>query len=144
MITYDMFYQLFQIAVSRTLELVQEEVSDTLPKNVLIELAGFGQDSHESSPNDVLFYLYKDSTVPRIVDIGVKGIVANRTIVWIRPSGHAFTNVLNKTWNNPLGAGPFKSIGLVLPVNIYNRPRPLSRHDLEEAAPCWARSSQTS
>ena len=55
MITYDMFYHLFQAALSRTLALVKEEVSDTLPKDVLMELAGFGQDNHESSPKDVLF-----------------------------------------------------------------------------------------
>ena len=139
-----MFYQLFQSALNRSLELAQREVIDPLPEEMLLELAGFGQDGHESSPQHILSYLYQDGTFPRIVDIGVKGIVAGKTIVWIRPSGHSYTNDLSKTWNAPPDTGPFKSIGLILPVNIYNRPRPLSRNDLEEAAPLWTRSDKPS
>ena len=71
---------------------------------------------------------------PRIVDVFFQGIADEQTLIYLRPSGHAPTNDLAQTWNQPAGMGPFKSLGLLLPDSIARRPRPLSREDLEEAA----------
>jgi hypothetical protein len=113
------------------MDLAQQQVADPLPKATRLELAG--NKNRGLSLEEVVSGLYRDGTFPRIVDVFVQGIADEQTLLYLRPSGHAWTEDLAQTWNQPAGRGPFKSLGLLLPASIARRPRPLSRQDLEEA-----------
>ncbi len=133
-IPYETLRELLMKCISATIEKVQEEISDPLPHTHYLELAAFGRSGKATSLEEVMSYLYPDGTFPQVVDIGIKGIAKGSTIIWIRPSSHPYVSEISDTWNQPAGMGPFKSIGLILPKNIWDRPRPLTRHDLEDAA----------
>jgi hypothetical protein len=45
----------------------------------------------------------------RIIDLAVVEVSPTTTWVWVRESGHKTTDI-SKTWNQPLGSGPFKEI----------------------------------
>ena len=130
-LTREAFRLLLEQAIQQSMDLAQQQVSEPLPKALRLELAG----SHHRSLSleEVISGLYRDGTFPRIVDVFVQGIADEQTLIFLRPSGHPATNDLALTWNQPAGMGPFKSQGLLLPVPIFQRPRPLSRQDLEEA-----------
>ena len=100
-------------------------------------LEAFGQQGKDLSLDEVLSFLYRDGTFPRIVDIAVRGIKDGRTFIWVRPSGHTYVSDFAQAWNTPVGMGPFKSIGLMLPGFIWQRSRPLSTQDLKEAGESW-------
>ena len=129
--------QLLEKCITMTVEEAQKEVSDPLPTQLYLGLEAFGQRGKESSFDEVLSFLYRNGTFPRVVDIAVRGIKDGRTFIWIRPSGHAHVSDFSQTWNTPAGMGPFKNIGLMLPSPIWERPRPLSARDLEEAGNRW-------
>lgn len=133
-ITFETLRELLTKCINTTIENVQKEISDPLPRTLYIELAAFGRSGKETSLEEVMSYLYIDGKFPQVVDIGIKGIAKESTIIWIRPSSHTYVSEISDTWNQPVGMGPFKSIGLILPNFIWNRPRPLTRHDLEYVA----------
>ena len=133
-ITYETLHDLLNKAIDATMEIAQKEISDPLPGQLYLDLAAFGRSGKESSLEEVMSLLYVNGKFPRVVDIGIKGITKGTTIIWIRPSGHSYVSNIAETWNQPPGMGPFKSIGLLLPKFIWDRPRPLTRRDLEEAA----------
>lgn len=128
---------LLEQCIRATLEEVQKQISDPLPAQQYIGLEAFGQHGKELSLDEVMGFLYQDGTFPRIVDVAVRGIKNERTLVCLRPSGHTYVDNFSQTWNTPTGMGPFKSIGLLLPSLIWNRPRPLSTYDLKEAGEKW-------
>ena len=121
-------------AIQKTLEDVQAQVTERLPPAIHITLDAFEQQGKDLSLDEIFPFLYKDGAIPRIIDVAVKGVKEEHTIIWIRPSGHSYVREFAQTWNKPAGMGPFKSIGLMLPRSIWQRPRPLSLQDLREAA----------
>lgn len=130
-LTCEAFRLLLEQAIQESMGLAQQQVADALPKTTQLELAG--NRNRGLSLEEVISGLYRDTTFPRIVDVFVQGIADEQTLIFLRPSGHAWTEDLAQTWNQPAGMGPFKSPGLLLPAAIAQRPRPLSRQDLEEA-----------
>jgi hypothetical protein len=132
-ITREVLRDLLDQCIDMTLKTVQGEVAEPLPEQICLELATFGRSGRTSSLEEVLSLLYINGTFPRVVDIAIKGIARECTIIWIRPSGHAYVSDITDTWNQPPGMGPFKSIGLLLPKWVWERPRPLSLKDLEDA-----------
>jgi hypothetical protein len=133
-ITFETLCELLKRCINSTIDDVQEEIPDPLPRTLYLELAAFDRSGKDTSFEEVMSLLYIDGTFPQVVDIGVKGITKGSTIIWIRPSSHTYVSNISDTWNQPPGMGPFKSIGLILPKMIWDRPRSLSRHDLEDAA----------
>jgi hypothetical protein len=132
-ITREVLYDLLFRCIHISLETAQREVAEPLPEQLRLELPAFGQAGREASLEEVLAALYIDGTFPRVVDVAIRGIINKRTIIWIRPSGHAYVSDITDTWNQPPGTGPFKSIGLSLPKGLWDRPWPISLKDLEDA-----------
>lgn len=130
---YETFRRLLEKGIAYTIEDAQKNVSDPLPKQLHIELMNFGQKGKELSLDEVMSFIYQDGIFPRIVDIAVRGIKDDKTLIWLRASDHTYVSNLDETWNTPKGLGPFKSLGLMLPNAIWLRSRPLSSKDLEEA-----------
>ena len=136
-ITKEALQQLLEKGITIAVDEAQKEVSDSLPAQMYLGLEAFGQQGKDLSLDEVLSFLYRDGTFPRIVDIAVRGIKDGRTFIWIRPSGHTYVSDFAQAWNTPVGMGPFKSIGLMLPGFIWQRSRPLSTQDLKEAGESW-------
>ena len=132
-LTREAFRLLLEQAIQWSMDLAQQEVADPLPPTTQLELALAGYSDRALSLEEVVSVLCRDGTFPRIVDVFVQGIADEQTLMYLRPSGHAWTDDLAQTWNQPAGMGPFKSLGLLLPASIASRSRPLSRQDLEEA-----------
>jgi hypothetical protein len=136
-VTKEALQQLLEKCITLAVDEAQKEIADPLPAQFYLGLGAFGQLGKELSLDEVLSFLFRDGTFPRIVDIAVRGIKDGRTFIWIRPSGHAYVSDFAQTWNTPVGMGPFKSIGLMLPSFIWQRSRPLSTQDLREAGEKW-------
>ena len=129
--TKEAFRDLLLKCIRITIETAQKDIADSLPEQWSLELAAFGQAGKITSLEEALAFLYVQGTFPRIVDVAVKGVTKDTTHIWVRPSGHPYVSDIKETWNQPPGMGPFKSIGLMLPKSIWDRPRPLSVHELE-------------
>jgi hypothetical protein len=140
--TLDEFRGLFLRAVDDSIAVAQADVTEPLPRSVRLELGAFERGHRESTLDEVLALLYRDGTFPTIVNVVVRGIVGDDTLISVWPSGDGYVSDLALTWNDPPGMGPFKGLGLALPSPIGHRPRPLSRRDLEEAAPAWAKAER--
>ena len=131
------FAHLLVRAARMSIDAAQEKVNDTLPHEIRWELTGFERSGKESSLEQIVEILYRNGHFPVIVDVFVTGVIDRFTIVRVRPSGHHFVNDIAKTWNTPVGMGPFKPQGLILSGQIWVRPRPLSLDDLREAVEGW-------
>jgi hypothetical protein len=136
-VTKEVLQQLLEKGIALAVGEAQKEIADPLPTQVYLGLGAFAQQGKELSLDEVLSFLYREGTFPRIVDLAVRGIKDGRTFIWIRPSGHAYVDDFAQTWNTPVGMGPFKSIGLMLPEFLWQRSRPLSTQDLKEAGEKW-------
>jgi hypothetical protein len=136
-VTKEVLRQLLETSISRAVNEAQREIDEPLPIDYYLVLEAFGQQGKELSLDEVLSFLFRNGTFPRIVDVAIRGIKDGRTLIWIRPSGHAYVGDFAQTWNAPVGMGPFKCIGLMLPQLIWQRPRPLSLQDLREAGENW-------
>ena len=130
--------RLFEKCIAMAIEDVQKQVAGPLPTQLALGLESFGQRGKVLTWDEVMLFLYQDGTFPRIVDVAVRGIKDERTLMWIRPSDHPYVNDFSQTWNTPKGMGPFKSVGLIAPYQIWHRPRPLSIEDLKESGEMWA------
>lgn len=130
-LTQETFRDLLLECIRITMDTAQKDIADSLPEKLSLELAAFGQVGKITALDEVLSFLYVQGTFPRVIDVAVKGITKDATLIWIRPSAHPYVNDIRETWNQPPGTGPFKSIGLMLPKSIWDRPRPLSLHELE-------------
>ena len=91
---------------------------------------------HKVDVSDMMRHLVKE-TFPQIIDVAVRGIKQEATLIWLRPSGHAYVRDFAQTWNTPVGMGPFKKCGLILPYSLSPRSMSLSVQDLEEAGKQW-------
>ena len=129
------FELMFVRCVEKTVEMAQEEVGEPLPAAFCFELAIRDCAGRELSSEEVLSVLYQSGEFPRLVDVAVRGVTEDSTIIWIRPSAHPLAKTIVETWNDPPGSGPFKPIGLMMPTHFWDRPRPFRISDLKDAAP---------
>jgi hypothetical protein len=136
-VTEEMIRQLLEQCIATAVKEAQQQVSEPLPTLLYVELEAFGQHGKELSLGEVIPFLFRDGTFPKVVDIAVRGIKDERTFIWIRPSGHEYISGFSQTWNTPAGRGPFKSVGLMMPASIWERSRPFSPQDLKEAGEQW-------
>ena len=136
-VTKEALQQLFEHCITMVVEDVQKHVSAPLPTRISLGLEAFGQRGKVLSLDEVMHFLYQDGTFPRIVDVAVRGIKQEATLIWLRPSEHAYVSDFSQTWNTPVGMGPFKKCGLILPYSLSQRSMPLSVQDLEEAGEKW-------
>ncbi len=88
--------------------------------------------------NEVFVYLCKDGTFTRIVVVRLRRIVGSHTLVAILPSGHHYADDRALTLNQLPEMRPFNCVGLMLRESVWQRPRLLTREDLEESAPSWS------
>lgn len=139
-VTSEMFLDMLKRTINLSREMAQRDVVEPLPTEYVLELGGLGQSGKEISLEEAVSHLYQGGRFPRIINVAVKGVARGMTIIWLGPSGHSGVSTLEETSNTPEGTGPFKRVGLMLRPSIWDRPRPLTRRDLEEAAPDWARS----
>jgi hypothetical protein len=129
----EQFEALLDAAVERTVEVAQRDVAEPLPPSRRYRLRSFGFDDEDLSLDAIADLLYFDGTFPPIVDVSVRGIAGDATLIWLIVPGYPWTSELEQTWNDPPGSGPFKSLGLILPGSTWSRPRPLHPHDLQVA-----------
>jgi hypothetical protein len=135
--TANEFRSLLLQAVEQTRAVAQREVAEPLPPDTLLVLDAFEQGHRASSVDEVLAWLYRDGAFPRVVVMGVRGIVDDKALVAVIPSGHAYVRDRASTLNHPPEMGPFNCVGLMLSYQVWQRARPRTRHDLEEAAAQW-------
>lgn len=135
--TRDEFRRLLLRAIAQTRAVAQREVAAPLPEANVLMLNAFEQGGHASTEEEVLTWLYQDGAFPRLVVVGVCGIVDDQVLVRLAPSGHGYVRDRAVAWNHPPELGPFQCVGLMLSHGVWDRPRPLSRRDLEDAAAGW-------
>ena len=136
--THDEFRVLLLQAVERTRRLAERDLAEPLPPDTLLVLSAFGQGRRTLAVDEVLAYLFRDGTFPRVVVVGLWGMVDGQALVALLPSGHPYTHDRALTWNQPPELGPFNCVGLMLRGTVWERPRPLTRQDLEDSAAAWA------
>jgi hypothetical protein len=71
-ITKEALQQLLEKCITIAVDEAQKEISDSLPAQMYLGLEAFGQQGKDLSLDEVLSFLYRDGTFPRIVDIAVK------------------------------------------------------------------------
>src|SRR5258708_39697087 len=98
-VTEETIRQLLEQCITTTVKEAQQQVSETLPTPLYVGLEAFGQHGKELSLDEVIPFLYRDGTFPKVVDIAVRGIKDERTFIWIRPSGHEYVSDFSQTWN---------------------------------------------
>jgi hypothetical protein len=138
-LTRDEFRTLLLRAVERTRTLAQADLAEPLPEDIVLVLDAFDQGHRASSVDEVLAYLYRDDAFPRVVVVGLRGLVDGKALISLGPSGHRYVRDRALTWNFPRGMGPFNCVGLMLRGSVWQRPRPFTRRDLEDSTAPWAR-----
>ncbi len=100
------------------------------------------------SLDEVLSFLYRDGTFPRIVDIAVRGIKDGRTFIWVRPSGHTYVSGFCSGLEHPSRYGSIQKhrpdatriYMAALKALVYSGPE-RGRRKLVAAQYQWERSS---
>ncbi len=136
-LTRAQFHEALLKARERSSELAEAELASSLPKEFVNVLDAFGQGRRASTEEEIANTLYKDGYFPRVVVVGIRGIVDGKTLVVFAPSGHKYVNDLSLTWDERSGLGPFNPVGLMVRGFVAKRPRPLTLKDLEESAEFW-------
>ena len=106
----DAFNELFLRIIREAIQQTQVIFARDIPAKFLVELHGAGI-SYEIMPHQkALDLLYiDDKTFYPIIDVGVKYIKDDTTVLFVRVSAYKLGD-FNKTWNSPAGNGPFKVI----------------------------------
>ena len=132
-VSFAQFQRMLLKAVETATSMAQSELREELPGKVVYRLAGDKDSQEEEGIEYILKKLYVDGAFPRVVDVAVCGVKGASTVVWVRPSAHSLTKDLDRTWNQPKGAGPFKPMGVLLPAFIWERSVPFRLKDLVDA-----------
>lgn len=108
--TKDEFKALFDRALELAAENAEKKLGRPIPRKFEIEMHGFAPHPRTLQKNDALeaIYLGPDRFY-RIVDVAVTRVSKDKSIVFMRISGHEL-GPMNKTWNQPIGSGPFKQL----------------------------------
>jgi hypothetical protein len=127
----EQFQTLLDVAIERTVAVAQRDLGESLPTARRYRLLSFGLGDEDLSFDDVADLLHFDDTFPPIIDVYVRGIAGDATLLWLIVPGYPWTSELEQTWNDPPGSGAFKSNGLMLPFSTWSRPHPFRLHDLQ-------------
>jgi len=107
----DAFNRLFMGFAAQAIEEARTATSKQLPDQFVVELHGAGKPGVVMDPNEALNLMYIDENrFYQYIDIGVKAIKDNATVLFVRISAYPPTE-FEKTWNTPKGSGPFRIIG---------------------------------
>jgi len=111
----DEFGELFVRCARQVLANAQQQFDVPMSDDFDVELHGAGLTGQVVDQDRAvdLMYLGKDLFY-RIIDIGVKAVVKNRPILFVRISAHEPAE-FRQTWNTPKGNGPFK---IIAPSNM--------------------------
>jgi hypothetical protein len=103
------FKVLFDAALERAAVNADEQLGYRVPRNFHIN---FGNPrAPVSIPAEEALdrlYLGEDRFFP-VIDVAVVEVGDDRTIVYVRPSGHT-PGPFERTWNDPPGSGPFHQL----------------------------------
>jgi hypothetical protein len=109
--TKDEFRELYLQALNVAADSAEEALAQPIPRSFLIELHGIGGSGSERllTVEEALDALYLgNDRFYRIIDVAVKKLLPNNSVIFVRPSGHP-PDKFEKTWY-PGGKGPFKQI----------------------------------
>jgi hypothetical protein len=109
--TKDEFRKLCVQALNAAADNAEEMLASPVPRSFLIELHGIGGAGSERllGVDEALDALYLgEDRFYRIIDVAVKKLVPDKSVVFVRPSGHS-PDTFEKTWC-PSGCGPFKQV----------------------------------
>ena len=103
------FRDLFLRALEAAAQNADKSIGITVPRSFVVELHSPKIEGHIVSIDDALDHLYLDDDhFFRIVDVAIKEIRLEKSMVFVRVSGHTAVK-FNETWN-PADCGPFKQI----------------------------------
>ena len=112
--TSEQFDRAFRAAIDRALAYADGELPERVPRAVSVELHGGGNRGARLSVEQAAKSLFLGpDRFYLIVDVAVKAVTPDETIVFVRASDHE-PGPWSQTWD-PQGAGPFK---LLLPGRI--------------------------
>jgi hypothetical protein len=105
------FRGLFQASLESAARDAERHLRRPVSRNLKVLLYGAGYRGDLLDPRAAADALYLGSdTFYRIIDLGVVDVDDDRTIIFVRPSGHT-PGSWGDTWNTPPGSGPFKQLG---------------------------------
>jgi hypothetical protein len=108
--TKDEFKALFDRALELAAENAEKKLGRPIPRKFEIEMHAFAPHPRMLQKNDALETIYLGPDLfYRIIDVAVTRVGKDKSIVFMRISGHE-PGPMNKTWNQPIGSGPFKQL----------------------------------
>lgn len=113
--TKEEFRKLFEKHITKAIEYSEKVLNTKLPTKLRIAFTALGyqynslEDTIDIAETLELLYLGEDKFFA-IINIGVRDIIQDTTIMWVTPTGHR-PREFDKTWNIPPGSGPFKVVG---------------------------------
>jgi hypothetical protein len=114
-VRYDAFRALLLDALERATSAAESQFTRTLPRNFGILRGSPRADGRRIGVEKALAELWlNEERFYLIVDVAVVEASVSTTWLWLRESGHP-PGAFDKTWNQPMGAGPFK---IMLPERI--------------------------
>ena len=87
---------------------IESRLGRTISRDFMVVLHGAGYSNFVTRLDNAIdtLYLGRDHFY-RIIDIAITGIAPNATRIFVRASNHP-PSTFDKTWNTPVGNGPFK------------------------------------
>ncbi|MCE7988973.1 MAG: hypothetical protein DYG89_48075 [Caldilinea sp. CFX5] len=87
---------------------IESRLGRTISRKFVVVLHGAGHSNFVTTLDNAIDMLYLDrDQFYRIIDIAITGIAPNATRIFMRASTH-LPSTFDKTWNTPVGQGPFK------------------------------------
>ena len=112
------FKNLFDRIAREAIQQTEDIFGQIIPHKYIVELHGAGVSGEQMTDQKALDYLYIDSeTVYVIIDVGVKYITDNLTILYVRISSYPPCS-FSESWNTPKGNGPFK---IITPLELIKK-----------------------
>lgn len=109
-----------------------EQLGWSLPEQYVHGLRLIGHQGIVRTLEESIEELLSGACFPRVVDLGVAGILDGKTLILWYPSGEPPVERLEDTWNQ--GYGPFKPIGVISPRESFR----LTAEELRKLAVRWA------
>jgi hypothetical protein len=87
---------------------IESRLERTISRKFVVVLHGTGHSNFVTTLDNAIDTMYLDrDQFYRIIDIAITGIAPNATRIFMRASNHP-PSTFDKTWNTPVGQGPFK------------------------------------
>jgi hypothetical protein len=109
-VTKSEFGALLLRSLEAAAESAERRLGISVSRNFEIQFEGFAPHRRKLTGDQAVDELYVGTDrFYRVVDMGVIEVRKDRTVVFMRVSGHPPSSFAD-TWNQPKGAGPFKQI----------------------------------